>query len=194
MVSKVPHSTKIFRKARPRKDLMDDLTSFIIDNNLQCFCHRYAKNDLFEKTKLLEKFNSEIVDFKKAEFQALFFFMTSLNIYIKDVHPDLLKKDIRMYFDRNVYGLKETESFVFPSKKFIISDMTFCEKSKIDLLFLPDFLGFILRKSIEYKTHRKEDNEILKNAHENYLKLYSANILHFINIRKQIIEQTIGIM
>ncbi|WP_397447750.1 hypothetical protein [Polaribacter sp. R77954] len=173
---------------------MDDLTDFIINNNLQCFQHKYKKNDLFNKAKLLEKYNNEIIDFNKVEFQALFFFMTTLNLYVKDFNPNLLKNKISMYFDRNVYGTKETESFKFPSEKFIISDMTFCEKSKIELLFLPDFLGFLLKKSREFLIQKNDNNELTRNAHKNYLKIKSSINFHSINIRNEVIENTINLI
>ncbi|WBX72854.1 hypothetical protein PG913_08040 [Tenacibaculum pacificus] len=190
--AKTLHSTSIFRKKRPRIELMEDLTNLIIDNNLKCFCHKYEKNELFEKAKLLGKFNSSIINFNKVEFQALFFFMTNLNTYIRDFKPNLLEKEIGMFFDRNVYGVNETESFVFPNDNFIISDMTFCEKSEIDLLFLPDFIGFILKKTIENTNSENVGNEVNENANKNYIKLKSSGNLNFVNIKNEIIEKTIN--
>jgi hypothetical protein len=189
--AEILHSTKIFRKNRPRIELMDDLTELIINNNLHYFIHKYEKNELYEKAKLLEKFNNTIIDFNKVEFQALFFFMTNLNTYIRDFKPNLLEREISMYFDRNVYGVKETESFVFPNDNFIISDMTFCEKSEIDLLFLPDFIGFILKKTIENANSENGESKINENANKNFIKLNSSGNLNFINIENEIIEKTI---
>ena len=97
-----------------------------------------------------------------------------------------------MYFDRNVHGVKETESFHFPSDNFIISDMTFCEKSKIDLLFLPDFLGFILRKAIKHNASKKIDDRIATNAHKNYLKILNSKNFHVVNIQEEIVDQVIN--
>lgn len=72
--AEVYHSTKVFRESRPRVNLMDDLAQVIIQNRLKCFCYKYEKNKLFSETKILNKFNNDILDFNKSEFQALFYF------------------------------------------------------------------------------------------------------------------------
>lgn len=79
---------------------MEDLTNLIISNNLQCFSIKYSKNIFYEKTKLMQKFNSKNIKFNSVEFQALFYFVTQLNVYITHIKPNLLKQEIRMFFDR----------------------------------------------------------------------------------------------
>ena len=98
-------STTIFKEGRPRTAFMDDLTKIIIKNRLHCFCSKYPKASLFEPTKILKKFNNEIINFEKVEFQALFYYLIKLNTYLRDTMPQLLKRETLMYFDRKTLKL-----------------------------------------------------------------------------------------
>ena len=81
-----------------------------------------------------------------------------------------------MFFDRNVYGIAETESFKFPDEYYEIKQMTFTEKSKISLLCLPDFFGYIFRKSkisqnrAAFGDNTLETSVLTINAYKNFLK------------------------
>jgi len=193
--SGVYHSTKVFRESRPRPNLMDDLTQVIIRNRLKCFCHKYEKIKLFETTKILAKFNTEIIDFNKSEFQALFYFLIAANTYLRDENPNLLKTKIAMYFDRNVYGVEATEAFTFPSEYFVLKQMTFTEKSKISLLLLPDFFGYIFRKSkisknkIDFGDKTLETSTLTINAFKNLTEINTSKLFYFIETNQQTIEK-----
>lgn len=197
--SDIFHSTKVFRKSRPRPNLMDDLTEVIISNRLKCFCYKFEKNIFFEKTKILSKFNNDILDFNNSEFQALFYFLTMINTYIRDEKPKLLKREIAMYFDRNVYGIKEIESFNFPSENFVLKYMTFTEKSNISLLLLPDFFGYIFRKSKISKDKADFGNEPIEtsrltiNAFKNLTEINASGLFYFIEANQQMIEKALNL-
>lgn len=47
------HSTSIFKESRPRLLLMDDIADLFVKYNLQCFCYKYSKSELFETTQIL---------------------------------------------------------------------------------------------------------------------------------------------
>jgi hypothetical protein len=195
--SEVYHSTKVFRESRPRLNLMDDLTQVVIRNRLKCFCHKYEKSKLFETTKILQKFNNEIINFNKAEFQALFYFLTVANTYLRDKNPNLLKRGIAMYFDRNVYGVEDTEAFTFPSEHFVLKQMTFTEKSKTSLLLLPDFFGYIFRKSkisknkIDFGDKALETSTLTINAFKNLTEINTSKLFYFIETNQQTIEKAL---
>lgn len=198
---KVYHSTKVFRGSKLRSiHLMDDLTQVIIRNQLKCFCHKYEKSKLFESTKILEKFNSDIINFNKSEFQALFYFLTVANTYLRDEKPNLLKREIAMYFDRNVYGVKDTEAFTFPSEHFVLKQMTFTEKSKISLLLLPDFFGYIFRKSkisknkIDFGDKTFETSPLTINAFKNLIEINKSELFYFIETNQQTIEKALKLI
>ncbi len=194
------HSTKIFRETRPRTDLIDDLSNVIITNRLKCFCHKYTKTDLFEPTKILEKYNNEIIDFSKLEFQALFYYITILNTFLRDGRPDLLKKEIMMFFDRNVYGVRDTEAFTFPKKHYVLKQMMFTEKSKISLLSLPDFFGYIFRKSkisqnkVQFGEKAIETSALTISAYKNLAEINTAKLFYFIETDIEKIEQAIKVI
>lgn len=197
--SKVYHSTSVFKETRPRKALMNDIVQFIIQNKLQCFCFKYSKELLFEPTKHLDKFNNEILNFESAEFQALFYFLTILNTYIRDFIPHQLKREISMYFDRNVYGVKDTEAFNFPSDDFVLKQMTFAEKSLISLLSLPDFFAYIFRKSkksqnkVQFGDKTIETSNLVVNSYKGLAEINSAGLFRFINIDKDILAKALQI-
>lgn len=195
--TEVFHATKIFREKRPRPYLMEDLNNVIIKNRLRCFCHKYSKTDLFETTKLMSKFNNDILDFNNPEYQALFYFLSILNLYLRDIKPHLVKKGIAMFFDRNVYGIDETESFKFPDEYYEIKQMTFTEKSKISLLCLPDFFGYIFRKSkisqnkAAFGDNTLETSVLTINAYKNLLNISAEHLFDFIETDLEKIEQAL---
>jgi hypothetical protein len=198
--SDIYHSTKVFRESRPRVTLMDDLTQVIIKNRLKNFCYKYEKNKLFEATKNLSKFNNGILDFNKSEFQALFYFLTILNTFLRDEKVDLLKREIVMYFDRNVYGIEVVEAFNFPSEHFVLKQMTFTEKSKISLLLLPDFFGYIFRKSkisidkagLGDKT--LETSKLTLNSFKNLTEINASRLFYFIDTNQKTIKNAMELI
>ncbi len=186
------HSTNIFRETRPRIDLMNDLCKIIIDNKLHCYCYKYEKSNLYSITKPLNKFNNELINFDKADFQALFYFIAILNTHlIKIGFPE---KQVALYFDRNIYGIKETENFIFDSNDLIIKRMTFIEKSNINLLCLPDLLGYIFRKSKLSQDKADSGNVSLETSklslgcYKNYLQIFDQKLFHLIGNNLDVIE------
>jgi hypothetical protein len=185
------HATRAFSEKRPRFYLMNDLTELFIRYRLHCFCYRYSKKDLFEVTQLLKGFNNTIINFDNQEFQALYYFLMFLNTHLMDSQPANFGKQFIMYFDRNVYGTTDTEGFEFPDERFVIKRMTFVEKSAISLLALPDFFGYLFRKSkISTDRAKVENTDIEKsiltiNCYTFLLKLSEAKLFHFLNIRDE---------
>lgn len=197
--AKVFHSTAVFKETRPRSGFMNDLAQIIINNKLHCFCHKYPKSRLFEPTKNLKKYNNDIIDFEKVEFQALFYFLIILNTYLKDTKPTLLKKEISMYFDRNVYGVNKIEAFNFPSNDFILKQMTFSEKSLISLLALPDFFGYIFRKAkisqnkIQFGDDNVKTSELVVNSYKCLIEISNANLFHFLDFDGNVLGKALKI-
>lgn len=197
--SEVYHSTSIFKETRPRSEFMKDLTQIIINNRLHCFCHKYFKPLFFEPTKNLKRYNNEIIDFEKVEFQALFYFLIILNTYLRDEKPGLLKREISMYFDRNVYGIREVEAFKFPSDDFILKQMTFSEKSLISLLSLPDFFGYIFRKSknsqnkVQFGDNTNETSELVINCYKCLTDINNAKLFHFLDVDSNVLGRALKI-
>ncbi|HRH48709.1 MAG TPA: hypothetical protein PLP23_08155 [Panacibacter sp.] len=195
--SDIFHATRIFREKRPRIAFMNDICKVITENRLHCFCYKYTKIDLFEPTKLLSKFNNDILKFDKLEFQALFYFLTILNTYIRDGVPDLLRPEIALYFDRNVYGVEDIDAFKFANEYFIFKQMTFTEKSKISLLCLPDFFGYIFRKSklsqnkVQSGDNSLEVSSLTINAYKCLADINAAKLFHFIDVEIRIIEKAL---
>lgn len=194
----VYHSTNVFKESRTRDKLMNELVQLIIQNKLNCFCYKYSKALFFESTKSLVKFNNDIIDFNKTEFQAVFYFLIVLNTLLRDQVPDLLKKEIVMYFDRNVYGVNEVEAFNFPSDHFILKRMTFSEKSLVSLLSLPDFFGYIFRKSKKSQNKVQggditlETSKLAINSYNGILEITEAGLFHFIDVDKNILDQALN--
>lgn len=187
------HATEIFRPKRPREKLIESLTQIIIKYRLQCFCFKYPKTLLFNASKNLNYLNNDIIDFNNGEFQALFYFVTTLNTYIRDEKPALLEQKIQMYFDRNVYGTQDDiEGFKFSREDFLLKQMTFVEKSKIGLLALPDFFGFMFRKakisnnSFEMGDRSLESSKLTIYSYYSLLQINTAGLFHFVDIDKYI--------
>lgn len=198
--SKVYHSTSVFKESRPRVELMNDISEIILKNKLQCFCYKYSKSLLFEPTRTLKKYNDDIINFEKVEFQALFYFLITLNTYARDIIPELFKKEISMYFDRNVYGVKEVEAFNFPNDDFVLKQMTFTEKSLIGLLSLPDFFGYIFRKSkisqnkVQFGDKNIESSPLVINSYKCLVEINTAKLINFIEVDKNTLAKSLKIV
>lgn len=91
----------------------------------------------------------------------------------------------------DVYGNQNPEIFGFRKESFTISNMTFCEKSQYDLLFLPDFLGYIFRKSKEFEIMKNEKNKLQKNGNDNFTKINSSGNFHPLYLNENLIERII---
>ncbi len=195
------HSTTIFREKRPRELLMEAITDLLIKYRLKCFCFKYLNRVLFEPTKHLNYLNDDdIINFNNADFQALFYFVTSLNTYIRDEKPGLIKARAYMFFDRFVYGSADTEAFTFKDNDFLIKGMTHVENTLVDLLALPDFFGYIFRRSkisinkAELGDVSLESSKVTINSFSNLLKLSQLKLFHFLDMDKWIddIEVLLG--
>jgi len=198
--TKVFHATTVFRENKPRKLLIRDLTDLIINNKLYCFCYKYLQSSLFEATKILSKFNNDVLNFDKVEFQAVFYYITTLNTYLRDFAPELFEKEITLYFDRNVYGKNDIETLSFPKLDYVLKQMTFCEKSKISLLALPDFFGYIFRKSKISNNKVQGGNKLLEKStltiscYENLIKISEAGLFKFIDIKEETILEALNVI
>lgn len=196
--TEVYHSTKIFRERKSRKRLMTDITDMIIDNKLDCYIVKYKHNLLFNITKnyFSHLNDNDIINFDNPEFQAVFYFVSLLNVYLKE-KVQIQDKTGYMFFDRNVYGKNDIEAFNFPYENFVVTGMTFCEKSKIKLLSLPDFIGYIFRKSknsfnkSESGSKEIETSTLVINAYTSLLKIKNTNLFHFIEIDNDTLEKSI---
>jgi hypothetical protein len=193
------HSTTVFKKGKGRQGLMEDLTKMFISYRLYCFCVKYEKSWMLEPTRNLNFLNSDIIDFNSQEFQALFYYLTTLNMYLQNSTLKL-KEDILLFFDRNVYGKRETEEFRFPDENFIFNKMTFVNKSEISLLALPDFLGYIFRKSkisqnkVDQGDTSLETSEQVISSYDCMLKLNEAGLFKFIQTDENKIKEAIELI
>lgn len=192
------HSTDIFRETRPRERLIAALTELITSNQLHCFCFKYWKELLYEPTKYLKYLNdNDIIDFTNSEFQALFYFLVVFNTHLRDELSDVFGEKMIMYFDRNVYGKEDTEAFTFPSDHFVIKRMTFSEKSLISLLALPDFFGYIFRKSktshnkVQSGDNSLETSRLIIKCHDCLLKILGARLFHFLDVNQETLEKAL---
>ena len=183
------HSTQAFKERQPRNKLMMSLTKLIIDNRLRCFCFKYQKDNLYQiSADALSNLNNNIINFNNREFQALFYFLIHLNAYLKDKSSYTKDRKVVMYFDRNVYAANDTEAFNFPSDLFVIKRMTFTEKSKISLLALADFFGFLFRKSKisynkgEHQIKLIEDSRLTMNSYLSVIEITEAKLFHFLEV------------
>jgi hypothetical protein len=193
------HSTTIFKEIRPREQLMNDICNLIVKNRLHCFCFKYSKASLFESTKALSYLDdNNLFNFKSQEFQALFYLLIILNTHLRDHQPEMLSRDIVMYFDRNVYGKTETEAFNFPTEHFVVKRMTFSEKSLISLLSLPDFLGYIFRKSkksqnkVQFGNNELEKSNLVINSYLSILEIEKNGLFHFLEIDNNNLQKALG--
>lgn len=200
--SKVFHSSDVFTNTRPRKDYMDALTHFIVGHKLHCFCFKYQTDLLYGPTLNLKYLNDgNVIDFTKREFQALFYFVTCLNTYLRDDRPFLIQKKVQMFFDRNVYGTHEIEAFNFLRDDFLMKAMTFVDKETLQALALPDFFGYIFRKA-KISLNRGqagdtalETSPLVLNCFESLDKIRRHGLFHFVDIDKYlpVIDYLLGI-
>lgn len=187
--SSVFHATRIFRGKKHRPDLIKDITDLIISHGLLCFCFKYPKNAVFEQTKLLDYLNDgDMFDFNDPEFQALFYFLILLNTHLVEDQRLNLPGPYQMFFDRNVYGKEDTEAFNFPHPNFAIKGMTFCEKSNISLLALPDFFGYVFRqvKNFQNKMDANQNpqpDELILACQESLFAINKAGLFFLIHLQ-----------
>lgn len=185
------HATTAFNEKRVRTEFMNDLTEVFLRYKLHTYCYKYFKNDLFESTQLLNKLNNDILKFNNPEFQALFYFLIFLNTYLRDIEAESMNENFMMYFDRNVYGSKDTEAFSFPDERFVIKRMTFSNKKLISLLALPDFFGYLFRKAKISQDKAIQDNKKLEisrltiNCYSSLLRLTKSHLFHLLNVKDE---------
>jgi len=192
VVNTVFHATRVFKKRTLRLELISDLTDLIIRHNLHCFCFKYNSDLLFEITKSLEYLNTDIHRFDSKGYQALFYFITFFNTFLIYDKPALLKRQLVMFFDRNVYGREETDEFDMPEDTYVIKRLSFTDKSNLPLLALPDFFGYIFRKS------RLSQNKAAAGAapletdlkvitcYSSFLRIQNAHLFHYLDLEGKI--------
>jgi len=186
------HATKIFNNRSPRLELMTDLTDCIIEYKLHCFCFKYDKDLLFEMTKRLEYLNSDIHHFNRAEYQALFYFITFFNTFLIYDKPQLLKPQMVMFFDKNVYGKHETEDFDLPKDIYVIKRLCFTDKSNLPLLALPDFFGYVFRKAKLSQNKAAANDPSLETSpnaikcYDSLLKIQEAQLFHYLDMEEKL--------
>jgi hypothetical protein len=187
------HATRDYGKKSPNIQLMENLTNLILDFNLPCVVFKYEKERFYELTKkYLTKLDFEEKDrFKSHEFQAFFYFVQVLDFFLK-TKLKKIEPPVRFYFDRGVYGYDGTQELKPYSEKIEI--MTFCEKSLIDLIALPDHFGYIFRKCrIKYNADRNMRNlnalvpslsnsNLLNNCILNLLAVVRKDLFIFLDI------------
>ena len=193
------HATKIYKKKAPNVDLMRDLTNLITDFNLKCLVFKYDKDRLFSVTKkhLVNLKFDESQKFKNHEFQALFYFIQVLDLYLNTQLKEV-DTPLRVYFDRGIYGVKNHEEFEINSDK--IETITFCSKNKIDLLALPDHFGYVFRncrtkynekngsRNLSHLKISKSNSDLLNNCILNLSLIFNNNLFEFLDIDKWLEE------
>jgi hypothetical protein len=180
------HATRHFKEKSPNPILMNALYQLIISNRINCYCFKYSKALLYELTKKhFSRFNNDIINFNNHEFQALYYFLVTFDIYLKE-NPRLVKPNGLLFFDRNVYGRKDIEAFNFNFQS-ALDRMTFVNKTQIDLLGLPDFLGYIFRKTklshnkVQMGNNELETSRLVVNSNVALLGINSAGLFHFLD-------------
>ena len=180
------HATDCFKAKSPNENLMTALCNFITSNRINCFCFRYSKSLLYEFSKKhFNRFNNSVINFNNQEFQALYYFLVTFDIYLKE-NPNLIKPNGLLFFDRNVYGRKDIEAFNFNFESPLVR-MVFVNKSKIDLLGLPDFFGYIFRKTklshnrVQMGDNTLETSPLVINSNLVLLALNQAKLFHFLD-------------
>jgi hypothetical protein len=125
------------------------------------------------------------IDFNNQEFQALFFLIQAFDSYLSSNKKSIQEKAV-VFFDRNVYGRKDTEAYDFENSQ-PIKRMVFVQKKKIDLLALPDFFGFMFRKSKLY--HNQKDlvlnpaeTRLISHCHNALTAITKAGLFRFLNL------------
>lgn len=194
-LSKGFHASKLYKKKAPNTELMKELTDLISDYNLKCFVFKYDKKKLYEPTKkhLINLGFEESEKFKNHEFQALFYFIQSLDLYL-NIKLNKIDTPMKIFFDRGVYGVKEDEVFEVDSN--VLGTITFCSKKRIDLLALPDHFGYIFRNCrVKYNRQNgprnlselqvnESNTELLNNCIANIITVFNKNLFVFLDIDK----------
>lgn len=134
------HAADIFKEKSFDAELILSITDLLTKYSLQCFCFRYHKDRVYEAAKVAFSYlnKRQEIDFENSEYQALFFLVQAFETYLNS-HKKLIEEKGIIFFDRNVYGKKDTEGYDF-EENGLIKRMIFLQKGKIDLLALPDFL------------------------------------------------------
>lgn len=187
--ARVFHSTTIFKDRHPRISLIGDLTSLFFTYNLHCFSFKYHKDSMYEATKgNFSQFNNDIFNFDNPEFQAFWWYSVLLNTFIRDVQPDLLKREIWICFDRNVYGRREIEAFNSTNSDFVFKRMTHVQKDLISLLAFPDFFGYMFRKTKQHQNKIQMGNsteaptKLTLGCQKNIFSLAQKNLFHRLDV------------
>jgi hypothetical protein len=94
-----------------------------------------------------------------------------------------------LFCDRNIYGQNDIEGFDFESDS-PVKRMIFLSRKKIKLLALPDYFGFIFRKSknsfnrAEFGDKSVEKSELIINSFNCILKIKEAGLFNFLDMDK----------
>ena len=182
------HATKAFKEKSPNKELMDCLCNTLVENKLDCYCFKYSRDNLFQAAKKIFKYLNEnpIYNFDNQEFQALFFLIQALDFYFQKEVNTLLPKGL-IFFDRNVYGQYDIEAFNFENSSYF-ERMVFTSKKKIKLLGLPDYFGYIFRKSkisqnkVQFGDMALEKSALTLNSYNSLLRINKAGLFHFVDL------------
>lgn len=145
--SKRFHAIELYKAKNINYALLDGITNLIIEERLLCHCFRYDKDRFFEATKkFLNTIGNE--EFRKRssnwEFQALFYFVQTLDEYL-NANQTVLETPACLFFDRNIYGLKNDEDIDIHSVH--IGRAAFTSGNKIRLLGLADHFGYLFHQS-----------------------------------------------
>lgn len=187
-LSKGFHATKVFKEKKPNRELMDCLCSAIIENKLDCYCFKYSRDNLFQAASKIFNYLNEkpIFNFDNQEFQALFFLIQVLDFYFQKEANTILPKGL-IFFDRNVYGQYDIEAFNFENSDYF-ERMVFTSKKKIKLLGLPDYFGYIFRKSkisqnkVQFGDISLEKSALTINSYNSLLRINKVELFHFVDL------------
>lgn len=182
------HASRVFKEKNPNKDLMQAFCDLIISNSLKCYCFRYSKSKLYEGSKkAFLKLNNELFDFKNQEFQALFYFVQNMISHLNE-NEEFEPKGL-LFFDRNVYGQSDSEAFEF-NETDVVKRMVFLSKSKIKLIGLPDYFGYIFRiakisqNKGELGNMLNKKSELVINCYDCLLKIVESKLFCFLDVDK----------
>ena len=187
------HATKVYKAKAPNTELMENMTRLMVDYKLKCFVFKYDKQRIYKSTKkhLINLTFEEKEKFKNPEFQALFYFIQVVELYLQ-TKLNHIETPLRIYFDRGIYGVKNHEEFEVDSDK--IETITFCNKNKIDLIALPDHFGYIFRNCrIKYNAENSSRNlselqinetntTLMNNCISSLISIFSKNLFEFLDI------------
>ena len=188
-INKVFHATDVFKEKKVNAELMNKMSDLIVENKLPCFCFKYQKDRLFSAAaKQFSYLNDESTfNFDNHEFQAVFFLIQCFDYYLQR-NPNLIQPKGLIFFDRSVvYGANDLQAFDFDKHTFL-KRMLFINKKKIKLIGLPDFFGYIFRKSkLSQNKVQLGDNSLVKSplvaqCYESLLKINQVKLFHFIDL------------